>query len=93
MRDLHWGEKDAVILKNVETTFSPYFKQTIITTEKLKGKIICRIERRFKYTLPLSKTLRGSLFASDLPADDRKNKQSLTAALIKEAGPMKGGED
>lgn len=44
MRDLHWGEKDAVILKNVETTFSPYFKQTIITTEKLKGKIICRIE-------------------------------------------------
>jgi hypothetical protein len=59
MRDLRRVEKDAVLLKNVETTFFPIFKQTItfaqqwqaplITTQRLKGRIVCRIERKVKY--------------------------------------------
>ena len=42
MRDLRRVEKDAVILKNIETIFFPNYKQTIITTQRLKGRIICQ---------------------------------------------------
>lgn len=48
MRDLRRVEKDAVILKNTETTFFPLFKQTTITTQRLHGRIVCRIERKIK---------------------------------------------
>ena len=51
MRDLRRVEKDAVILRNVSPTFFPQFKQTTIITQRLKGKVICLIERKTQFTL------------------------------------------
>lgn len=49
MRDLRRVEKDAVV-SNIELlNFFPHFTKTKLTTQKIKGRIICRVERTVKY--------------------------------------------
>lgn len=49
MRDLRRVGRNAVIHTSTETTFFPLFQQTTIITQRLQGKIICRIERKIKF--------------------------------------------
>lgn len=81
MRDLRRVERNAVIQVDTNTTFFPLFKQTIITTQRQNGRIVCRIERKIKFS-PCRKRSTGA-FSQAI--------SSPRIVKIKEASPMKGG--
>lgn len=81
MRDLRRVGKDAVILKNIETTFFPHFKQITIITQRSKGKIICQSDSlHYNYDL-----MRGDRL-QNLPVEDFDKGKERKIKYMKKGG-------
>lgn len=94
MRDIRRTEKDIglkIESRLLLLDFFPKLKQTIIAAEKVKGKIICRIQRKIKFVR--NKKV-NNLIAQNMSGSMIRQRKYLeeTLGTVESSMRLKGGE-